>query len=706
MLDDKSTSELISKSLAGELVGEELRAVSEKIAEDAQSGNFARLSKLIHDSVSDVAKRAAAGDDSVAPGMTDDSKSRMKQALRAESARLSRVELGATVTGDRADDATIQGADEFGSPFSEQRELTSRFSLLRKLGQGGLGTVWLARDEKLKRSVALKEINPEAAEFPRAWERFHREAEITGHLEHPNVVPMYQFGLDAATGAPFYAMRFVGKRTLVDAIEEYHDRRSGGEDVTMDLHRLLTAFIGVCQAIAYAHSRGVVHRDLKPENVALDNFGQVIVLDWGLAKISDEYEVESVLSGDPIASDSVLTQTVAGEVIGTPLYMAPEQAAGNLDRVNERTDVFGLGAILFAMLTGSAPHQRSSVKDGAAVSIADLLRRISSEAMPNPRDYVSDIPADLADICRRAMHFKPHSRYQSATAVADAVQQWMAGRSLRRQAYANCRSEGRELRTTIQSAVRDLERNVRFMSSLPPIQGIVDAKNNRDGDDLTVWRDRLRVIFSGLLRTNADFNKVAFAQVTDGQFHELLRLERQASDSGNIRSIPASRLVSGPLTSCMTSALDGHPDDVHIALSSECPEERKALPDQATRLAAAIPVFDEVTEELFGFVMIEACLARLIERQVRTRLTNAGRMYVLDNECRVLLQFDRDGTRLRELEGEPMSCVADCWNTVLKPLKARGEFVDEQEHAVYATRIDLVPGRYSLAIAMCLADKK
>lgn len=710
MLNDRSASELISQSLSGGLTSDQHRIVEQRIAKDPLLQRYAKLARSINDSLTDVAHRSRDGDTTVAPGLSHDAKARIKNTIRAESVRRSQVQPAATYTPrDTEVDSPTQSFHEVSGRHAPadapSRQMTSRFTLIRKLGEGGLGTVWLARDEKVKRSVALKEMNPAAVEFPRAWERFHREAEITGHLEHPNVVPMYQFGTDAETGQPFYAMRFVGKRTLVDAIDEYHDRRDAGEDVTMDLHRLLTAFIGVCQAIAYAHSRGVIHRDLKPENVALDNFGQVIVLDWGLAKISDEFESEGILSGDKLISDSAFGKTMAGEVIGTPLYMAPEQAAGKLDDVDFRTDVYGLGAILFAMLSGSAPHQNSSVKDGSAVPVPELLHKVAHEPSPRPRDHVSGIPADLEAICLRAMHFKPHSRYQTATEMADAVQQWMAGRSSRRQGYSNSRGEVRELRTTMQAAVRDLERNVRFMSSLPPIQGIVDKQHDRPGDDLSVWRERLAVIFRGLLRTNCDFCSVSFAQVTDGRFHELLRIERQSTDVSNIRSIPSSRLSSGPLTSCMSKALDGNPDEVHVALSTECPQERRASADGGNRLAAGVPVFDARTEELFGFVMIEACLERLIEAQIRDRIKTTGRLFVLDNDCRVLMQFDRDGSRVRENDGKAMSSLSECWDSILPSLKDRGEFVDEQDHAVYATRIDLVPGRYSLAIALCLADR-
>jgi serine/threonine protein kinase len=708
MPNDKETSQLVSRSLSGRLLPEELNAMEDELASSEQTQRFARLSRLIQDSLSDVAHRSVDGDESVAPGLSAAAKRRIRNKLRDESARQSQMGLGETLRP-----SGLSSAEAFqwnpslaarAEDVGDVRDMRSRFTLQRKLGQGGLGTVWLAIDEKLKRSVALKEMSPDAARNPRAWERFHREAEITGHLEHPNVVPLYQFGTNADTGTPFYAMRFVGKRTLVDAIEEYHDRRAAGEDVTMDLHRLLSAFNGVCQAIAYAHSRGIVHRDLKPENVALDNFGQVIVLDWGLAKLADEHDAGAALSGEKPLADSSHSKTLAGEVIGTPLYMAPEQAAGKLDKVDARTDVYGLGAILFAMLTGEAPHLRKSATDGEPVPVAELVRRIADEESPRPRDIVSGIPADLESICRQAIHVKAHSRYQSAAELADAIQQWMAGRSHRRQTYSNARGEGRELRLSLQSSVRDLERNVRFMAALPPIQGIIDTENGRVSDDMSVWRDRLRVIYTGLLRTNCDFCSVSFSRVSEGNFSELIRIERQISEASNIRSIPASRLASGPLTTCMSNSLNGHPDEVYIALSSECPDERRSS-QQGTRLAAGVPVFDSVTEELFGFVMIEACLERLIETQVRARLKTARRLFVLDNDCRVLLHYDREAGRVREYEGRPMKSMSETWDTILEGLKGRGEFTDEQDHAFYATRIDLVPGRYSLALAMCLAEK-
>ena len=707
MATDRDVTELLSKSMSVRLNPQQSHELSTAIERSSSLKTFARLSGMIQDSVSDVVHRSVLGDETLAPALSDDAKSRIKKSVAQEQLRRSSsgTRLTATIG---TDGQTLADAEVSETAV---RKMSSEFTFIRKLGEGGLGSVWLARDEKLRRVVAVKEMNADAAESPRAWQRFHREARITGHLEHPSVVPLYQFGTDSRTGQPFYAMRFVGKRTLVNAIAEYHERLDAGKDVSMDQHYLLTAFISVCQAIAYAHSRGVIHRDLKPENVALDSFGQVIVLDWGLAKITTDFEREDAepeLPGVPSAS---FGRTIMGEVIGTPLYMAPEQAAGDLDRIDERTDVYGLGAILFAMLTGSAPHQNSSLQDGSPVRIQDLLKSIAENPSPSPRSYQPAIPPGLEAICLRAMERHSHSRYQSALELSEAVQRWMAGRNERREQYDNARSEGRELRTSVQSSVMNLERNVRFMASLPPVQEMIDAIRLSDAENLRAWRERLSLIFQGLLRANCDFTSVSFCRVDENEWRELVRTERHSSDYSSVQAIPASRLAAGPLTTCMRTALDLNPEEVHVALSAECTAAGAgsgvvgSARQKPNMLSAGVPVYDQTTEQLFGFVRIESSLDRLIESEMRDRLRSTAELLVLDNECTIILHLSRSAGRIRQSEGRAMTDFLTDWPDIRTSLRNSGEFYDDQRHAIHATKIDLVPGRYSLAIVQSVAEK-
>jgi len=255
-----------------------------------------------------------------------------------------------------------------------------RFRILRPHAKGGLGQVYVAHDEELHREVALKEIQERHADHPESRARFLLEAGITGGLEHPGIVPVYGLG-QYADGRPYYAMRFIKGDSLKDAIERFHkltstdftdhtDKRkpaylesaksakSVDHSSTVEFRRLLGRFIDVCNAIAYAHSRGVLHRDLKPGNVMLGKYGETLVVDWGLAKARGEGrgargETEEQTLRPASAGGGAETQ--AGTTLGTPAFMSPEQAAGRLDLLGPASDVYSLGATLFCVLTGKAP---------------------------------------------------------------------------------------------------------------------------------------------------------------------------------------------------------------------------------------------------------------------------------------------------------------------------------------------------------------
>jgi serine/threonine-protein kinase len=298
-------------------------------------------------------------------------------------------------------------------------EAGARYTLSRLHATGGIGRVWLAHDDRLGRDVALKELRPERAGNPVVWGRFLKEAQITGQLEHPGIVPIYELGQRPDDRAPFYTMRFVRGRTLAEAVAAFHQKGSRGAAGPLELRELLTSFVGVCNAVAYAHSRGVLHRDLKPQNVVLGDYGEVMVLDWGLARLMGRTEVPDDPAPLAVAAEADGEGTMQGEVLGTPAYMAPEQAQGRLDLLSPATDVYGLGAILYEVLTGKQPFTGS---ESTAV-----LHQVIHQAPARPRAVVPAAPAALEAVCLKALAKKPAGRYASAKELAAEVQHFLAG---------------------------------------------------------------------------------------------------------------------------------------------------------------------------------------------------------------------------------------------------------------------------------------
>ena len=299
-----------------------------------------------------------------------------------------------------------------------------RYRLTRTHGSGGLGVVSVADDITLDRSVAVKQLRAERTLDPMAVERFVREARITGRLQHPNIVPIYELGLTPDDQLPFYAMRFVGHRSLQDAIRHHHtDNEASTSDRNVRFRELIQSFLSVCNAVAFAHEQGIIHRDLKPANVMIGDFGEVILLDWGLAKRLDEAEPALLQSKENDDDSSTQQdQTQAGVKLGTPAYMSPEQAAGRIDLHGLCTDVYGLGVILYEILTGDVPFSGASTDE--------LLSEIQTRSTPDPRKSVSSPPAALAAICTRATEKEPNDRYSTAKSVADDIQNWLSDESV------------------------------------------------------------------------------------------------------------------------------------------------------------------------------------------------------------------------------------------------------------------------------------
>ncbi len=279
--------------------------------------------------------------------------------------------------------------------------------------------MFVALDGELHREVALKQILENYADDPVSRQRFVAEAEITGGLEHPGVVPVYGLGADP-DGRPYYAMRFIKGDSLKEAIARFH----GDETLkavaghrSLALRELLRRFTDVCNAIEYAHSRGVIHRDLKPANIIVGKHGETLVVDWGLAK--------SVGRADPSVGEQTMapssggsSETLPGSAVGTPAYMSPEQARGELDRLGPRSDVYSLGATLYCLLTGKPPFEGDD--------IGEVLRAVQEGRFPRPSQRDPALDRALEAVCLKAMATKPEGRYHTPKALADDLDRWMA----------------------------------------------------------------------------------------------------------------------------------------------------------------------------------------------------------------------------------------------------------------------------------------
>jgi eukaryotic-like serine/threonine-protein kinase len=265
----------------------------------------------------------------------------------------------------------------------------TKYQMIKPLGRGGMATVYLALDSELNREVAIKvlDLPDRSAELAA---RMFREAEIVARLEHPGIVPIHDVGV-LPDDRVFYVMKFVRGERLDSFIHKTLPER-------------LRVFQRICEAVAFAHSEGVIHRDLKPENIMVGAFGEVLVMDWGLAKLLREPETSSSGNGflRSMATRNGASSTGHGTILGTPSYMAPEQASGEIAKLNERTDVYALGAILYFLLTGMAPAQ-----DPAAIE--------------PPRKRNPKISRAIEAVCLHAMATEQSARYSSAMNLREDV---------------------------------------------------------------------------------------------------------------------------------------------------------------------------------------------------------------------------------------------------------------------------------------------
>ena len=298
----------------------------------------------------------------------------------------------------------------------------SRYRAVRLHAKGGLGEIFVALDGELNREVALKEIQERHGGQTESQFRFVFEAEVTGGLEHPGIVPVYGLGRHP-DGRPYYAMRFIRGETLKAASKKLHASLKGHPNTlrhSLEFRQLLGRFVSVCQAIDYAHNRGVIHRDIKPDNVMLGPHGETLVVDWGLAKALNRPDPPPDDPGPkPLRplSGTDASVTMQGSVIGTPSFMSPEQAAGEIETLGPASDIFSLGSTLYDLLTGQAPFRGKG--------LTEVINSVRKADFPTPRAINPAVPPPLEAICLKAMALKVEDRYSTAGQLATDIERWL-----------------------------------------------------------------------------------------------------------------------------------------------------------------------------------------------------------------------------------------------------------------------------------------
>jgi eukaryotic-like serine/threonine-protein kinase len=370
-----------------------------------------------------------------------------------------RPPLGSSLAGADTIVASAYPSVDPEAPSAEGDDFGSRYEVKELLGEGGMGAVRLFKDNRIGREVAMKTIHPGHGSRSDLRMRFVREARVQGQLEHPSIVPVYDLSLRPEPA--FFTMKRVRGVTLEEVLAKLKEK-DGDFLARFSRRRLLTAYDSVCLAVDFAHVHGVVHRDLKPANIMLGSYGEVYVLDWGIARVgAKDAGAPDGEGGAPIvveAGDGVAAKTAAGALMGTLGYMAPEQVRG--EAIDARSDVYALGAILFELLTLTPLHGGPST----TALVTSTLK--GADARPSARAPDRDVPPELEAICVRATALTASERFATAREVHDAVEQFLDGdrdlelRAKMAAAHAHAAAEAADRSLAATGKEEDRERSV------------------------------------------------------------------------------------------------------------------------------------------------------------------------------------------------------------------------------------------------------